>query len=159
MAQDPEIIVPPDVLKAKVGYGAGGVDPEVLARAEAAVAGLQAEYLTWAQGDLERLQGAFDAGRCTPDPQRAQAMRRVFEICHDIKGQGGSFGYDLMTVVGGQLCRFVEAHSSYGEREFAVVQLHIDVMRIVIGDRLVGDGGKVGQRLLNGLRAVLTKLG
>jgi hypothetical protein len=79
-------------------------------------------------------------------------------VAHDIKGQGGSFGYHLMTAVGNQLCRFIENCSTWGPAELDAVKVHIDAMKLVIAQRMEGDGGKVGENLVGGLQAVVAKL-
>lgn len=152
-----EFIQPPDTLKSKVSYGPGGVDLEALERAEAVIAGLQDNYVDWVQDDLRRLQALYQ--QTVGDPaERKERIDAMFRIAHDIKGQGGSFGYDLMTRIGNQLCRLMEGRDDLAPAEFEVVRLHIDAMRLIIGERMQGDGGRVGENLVRGLEAVLDKL-
>lgn len=158
MANKPEIIQVPNPLKNKVTYGPGGVDPAALERAEAVIADLKGDYLTWVQEDLQKLQAAYDKAAAASEGDRTKAMQDVFGVAHDIKGQGGSFGYQLVTVIGNQLCRFIEKREQYGIQEVEAVRLHIDAMRLVINKRMEGDGGRVGANLVAGLSAVLDKL-
>ena len=100
-----EIIHPPNLLKMKVG--SGGVDPDRIAKAEAAVAELAESYIDWALKDLAELQARFAAIRAeTADPR--QRVLDLFQTAHDMKGQGATFGYPLVTQVAKHLCHYVE---------------------------------------------------
>jgi hypothetical protein len=75
-----------------------------------------------------------------------------------MKGQGGSFGYPLMTAVGNSLCRFLEKVDKLPDSALEVVAVHVDTMRVVISNKMEGEGGKMGDRLLNGLDLVVNKV-
>ncbi|MBY0431428.1 MAG: phosphorelay protein [Rhodospirillales bacterium] len=152
-----EFIHPPNTLKSKVSYGPDGVDMDMLEKAEAVIANLQGSYLEWVQEDLTKLQALYSEA-AADESRRPEVFRKIFGISHDVKGQGGSFGYNLMTIIGNQLCRFIEGSKATGTSEMEVIKLHIDAMRLVIGQRLEGDGGKIGDNLVRGLQAVVSKI-
>lgn len=151
-----EVIDPPDTLKDKVTYSSTGVDLSMLEKAEQVIASLQGSYLEWVQEDLVKLQALYERAVAEPD-ERKTILKEVFRVAHDIKGQGGSFGYDLMTTVGNHLCRFVEAQDEAGDADMEVIKLHLDAMRLIIGQRLEGSGGAQGERIVGGLQAVIAK--
>ncbi|WP_404384069.1 phosphorelay protein [Caenispirillum salinarum] len=158
-SEQPEFIQPPDTLKDKVDVTAGGVDLDALEKAEALIAGLQGDYLSWVEGDLEKLQEFYKAAETADPADRREKLRDVFSVAHDVKGQGGSFNYHLMTTIANQLCRFIEKlpeQVSKGQME--VVKVHIDALRLVIAQRLEGDGGRAGSNLVRGLDAVINKV-
>lgn len=156
--EGPKFITPPNTLKAKVGPPtAGGVDLEALERAEAIIANLTDSYLDWVQEDLAKIQTAYDEMAAAGAKTKAD-IDKVFQVAHDIKGQGGSFGYNLMTVVGNQLCRFLEKKESLTASEIQAVKVHIDTMKLIIAQKMTGDGGAEGAKLLKGLEFLLTKL-
>lgn len=153
-----EIFNPPDTLKAKVGTGGpGAVDIETLERAEAVIANLADDYIGWVGNDLVKIDGVLEELSVAKE-NRKPILDRIFQIAHDIKGQGGSFGYDIMTVVGDQLCRFVENLEDAGPGEIEAISLHINAMKMVIAKRLKGDGGKEGDQLIKGLTLVIDKV-
>lgn len=158
MADEPEIIQVPNVLKNKVSFGPDGVDLEALERAEAVIANLQGNYLEWVQEDLQRLQALYETAIKLPEAERAPVMKQIFGIAHDVKGQGGSFGYGLVTAIGNQLCRFLEGRESFTNPELEAVRLHIDTIRMVIAKRMEGDGGREGESLMRGLQLVVNKV-
>lgn len=157
MSDQPKFITPPNTLKGKVTYGPGGVDLDALERAEAVIANLQGNYLTWVQDDLVKLQQFYDLAK-SDEANRPKHVEEIFRVAHDVKGQGGSFDYHLMTAVGNQLCRFIENTSPIGAAELNAIKVHIDAMKLIIAQRMEGDGGKVGENLVSGLQAIVAKL-
>ena len=153
------IINPPSTLKSKVGVGGpNAVDPAALARAEQAIADLGGEYLDWVQEDLKKLEDGFNALKAS-DGGSQELIGVIFRVAHEIKGQGGSFGYDLMTLIGNQLCHFVEELAEAGPSEVEVIGLHLDALKLVMAKQMRGDGGRAGQALLQGLEKVVSKVG
>lgn len=159
MSEDaPEFISPPSTLKGKAPMTNDGVDLEALERAEQVIAGLQDSYLDWVQDDLTNLYAAYEKASAEPSQRQVQ-MEEVFRIAHDVKGQGGSFDYPLMTIIANHLCRFLEHSDEISVSDLQVVKLHIDSMKVVIARRMEGDGGEPGNQLIGGLEAVLAKIG
>jgi hypothetical protein len=155
----PQIINPPNRLKSKVSMGGpGAVDPERLARAEAVIEQMTANYLEWVETDLKKLE--IDLASLVPGADDAETVERIYRTSHDIKGQGGSFGYQLMTEVGALMCRYIEnldGKSLTGE-DIELMNLCHGSMRAVISGRLAGDGGEAGREVLNGLSKVAEKV-
>ncbi|MEQ9109362.1 MAG: Hpt domain-containing protein [Rhodospirillaceae bacterium] len=158
MAQEPEYIYPPNTLKNKVTIDASSVDASALAQAELAIGEMSEDYLEWVKDDLAALQAAYE--KAVSDPASAnEAKEDLHGYAHDIKGQGGSFGYPLMTAVGNQLAKFIESiPGTLTAPQLQVVKVHIDTLKLIIVDRMDGDGGKAGDRLLRALDAVIAKV-
>lgn len=155
---DLEIINPPNNLKDKVREGGpGAVDLATLERAENVIAEMADSYLEWVQEDLVRIEAAYKK-LAAAEGDRSEEADEVFQVAHDIKGQGGSFGYDLMTVIGNELCRLIERNDSFGSAEVQAIKVHIDAMKLVIQTGMKGDGGADGQALVQGIRKVGDKL-
>ena len=153
-----EIINPPNALKQKVGTGgAGAVDSEALERAEQVFTGMTGSYLNWVAEDLVKIYNSYTALKAT-EGDRKEELNGVFQVAHDIKGQGGSFGYDLMTAIGNELCRFIEKSDKTGPGEIEAIKLHIDALKLVIAEDLKGNGGKAGEQMLSGLQKICDKL-
>ena len=153
---DPQFIQPPGNLKQKL-TSAPKLDKDALDKADQVVADLSGEYLQWVADDLENIQAHYDnlkAGKGDP----SEELSEIFRIAHDIKGQGGSFNFHLMTIIGNQLCRFVENRGTPTAADLEVIKVHIDAMRLVIAQRIEGEGGKVGDRLVRGIEAVVNKV-
>jgi len=153
-----KVITPPNTIKMKVKEGGpGAVDMEAIERAEAVIANLADSYLEWVEEDLIKIRKAYENIQNNMD-NPAEDIEKVFQIAHDMKGQGGSFNYDLMTILGNDLCRFVEGKTRISKTDLKVIELYIDTMKIVISKRMSGDGGPEGQKVLAGLAAVVNKI-
>ncbi len=153
-----EVITPPDTLKKKVKTGGpGAVDLDTLNRAEAVIADMTDNYVEGAANDLAKIHQALEDLKAEKKDHK-DALARIFQLSHDMKGQGGSFGYSLMTILGGNLCTFVEYLEDAGPAEVEVVRLHIDAMDLVIAKQMKGDGGTEGAQLLKGLGLVAAKI-
>lgn len=152
------VIKPPDTLSAKVTKGGpGAVDLAAIERAESVIAGMADSYLDWVEDDLVKIAKAQAELKAHKDDP-AEYMDRVFQIAHDMKGQGGSFGYDLMTILGNDLCRFIEGKEKVSGVDLEVIDLYIGTMQVVISKRISGDGGAEGNKVLTGLAAVVDKI-
>jgi len=153
-----EIINPPNAVKAKVKVGGpGAVDATTLAKAEQAIAAMSDRYLDWVQDDIAKIDKAYaDLAAASEDHQ--EELDRVFQVSHDMKGQGGSFGYDLVTAIANQLCRMIEKMDGSGRSELEAIRVHIDAIKLVISQRITGDGGKIGDQIMAGLEKVVQKI-
>ena len=154
----PEIIQPPSHLKDKVSITPGGIDLDALDKAESIIAGMQDAYLEWVEEDLAKLVALLDKVGSAGGGGRKAVFEEIFSVSHDVKGQGGSFDYPLMTHIGNHLCRFIERiDGEPSEKHIDVVRVHVDAMRMVIARRMSGDGGRVGESLIRGLVAAIDK--
>lgn len=158
MSDELEIINPPNLLKSKVKAGGpGAVDAETLNRAEAAIANMTDQYLDWVVNDLDRIASAFNALKDAADDDKAEILESIFQVSHDIKGQGGSFGYDLMTAVGNHLCRLIEHAEPGNPKLIEAIEVHIDTLKLVIAQNIKGTGGPAGEQMLAGLEQIFKK--
>ena len=148
-------------LKDKVSLGGiNAVDPAAIARAEQAIADLADNYLEWAQHDLTKIQTLFaDLGN-DRNEKRESDLKKIFSIGHDMKGQGGSFGFDLVTSVGNHLCRLLERFDGTVKpaTENEAIRIHIDAMTLIIHNNMKGDGGPQGEAMLKGIQQMVAKL-
>ncbi len=152
----PQVIRPPNTLRKKA-ESAPKLDLKALEEADKVVQNLAGDYLKWVSDDIRALQEHVD-GLEQGTLEEKPALDEIFRIAHDIKGQGGSFGYDLMTVIGNHLCRFIENTESATPAHLDVIKVHIDAMRLVVSQKIEGDGGGVGNKLVRGIEAVVAKV-
>lgn len=104
---------------------------QTLARARAAVAALARDYINWARADIDACQKCLDQALARPD-QREAHIRALFAVAHNIKGQGTSFGYPLMTRIGQSLCYLTRTERSFGDGDLSLIAAHLDALRHVL---------------------------
>lgn len=146
--------------KASTGFGSGGpgkISKEALEKAEAEFEKMAEDYPDWVQGYLRRLTEFHS--RCVDTPEnRDKHFKGLSELAHDLKGQGGTFGYPLISRFGESLYNFTTYHDGYIEdNHVEIVKAHIDSMKNVIAHRIAGEGGAVGKELIATLEAVIKK--
>lgn len=130
--------------------------PEAVRRAEAAVAALAENYAVWVREDLQSARKFLENARATA-PDNADAVKDIFGVCHNIKGQGGSFGYELMTSIGHSTCDFIRDTDGASEAMLKIVEAHLAALEFVIEKGIKGDGGDAGRGLLEKLKAYVSE--
>lgn len=142
--------------KAKSGNGPVKTEPDVLRQAEQAVDDLQGDYPAWTQKDIDGLREAINCARRDPKTL-PQAISDIFKCALDLKGQGGGFGYDLITSTGDFLTKFMVERATVSSRDFEIICAHVDTMQAVIRQDIKGDGGKIGNQIVDGLSELVLK--
>lgn len=94
-----------------------GLSPDVLARAENALAALEGRWRRTARADCRILRTELDAlTAAAPEADPAAGTARIFTRAHDMKGQAATFGFPEITDLANRLCRSIEAiHRPAGE--------------------------------------------
>jgi len=155
MSKDDEVQVirVPNMLKKKVGAGRG-INPEALEAAERAVAEMKPEFETWSGEDLVEMQALF-ASACSDEAGRSEHLAELFRRAHNLKGDGGTFEYPLITRIAGSLSGFLEELERPDARDLEVIKAHLDALAVVIGQKISGDGGEMGKVLVEQLQAAV----
>lgn len=132
------------------------ISPEAIAAAEGMLEKMAEDYPDWVSALLLTLQEKH--GRCVDTPEdRKDLFAEINSIAHDMKGQGGTFGYPLMTQFADSLHTITDGRGKYTDNQIELVKSHLDAMRAVIKARLKGDGGPIGKELSETLAKALEK--
>jgi len=143
------------------GQASSGGIAATVKRAQDAVAELSADYQNWALADLAKAEQALAEAR--GDPATAQpALQRLYGVAHDMKGQGGSFGFPLVTHVAQSLCRLLVSPGGSSrhvelpaeEATFGLIEVHLKALRLILEKSVRGEGGDVGQKLVAKLQSM-----
>ncbi|MEZ5757055.1 MAG: hypothetical protein R3D86_02410 [Emcibacteraceae bacterium] len=131
-------------------------DDDLLTEAEEALNEMAEDYPDWVMSVIDEL---FEVHRrCVDDEtNRKGYFERINSIAHDMKGQGGTFGYQLITDFAEGLYNFTSSGSGLTDNHVEIIKAHIDAMRVVIRDRIDGDGGEIGKELKMGLEQSVAK--
>ncbi|MBP5534062.1 MAG: Hpt domain-containing protein [Alphaproteobacteria bacterium] len=123
-------------------------------KAMAVLDDLAKEYVVWVQQDLKNLEDTYSQACSASGDVRDEIIRKsLFRIAHDMKGQGATFGYELVTDIGNHLCRYIERQDTFDKPQMEAVEIHIKALRQIIDKKLIADGGKEGQDLKNKVEA------
>lgn len=139
-----ELFMPPNMLKAKVGGGKGGVDMAAIQRAEQAMDALKGEFNDWIATDVKALIAARARYAATPDTEARAALLRT---AHDIKGQAPTFNFPLIARVASSLTRMIGDLPSGAAIPLQLVDAHVNAIQVIHKQGLKDTGDKIAQAL------------
>ncbi len=122
--------------------------------AETELAALAANYGYWAREQLSEAEQALEAARGMGSGREPE-VQKIFSILHDMKGQGTTFGYDLITLIGGLLCDFIRHIPDATDAELKVVDIHLAAMAIVLDKKIKGSGGDFAEKIQTKLEGII----
>ena len=139
---------PQNALRSKAGYG--GIDPKVLARAEAYIENNDVDFTDIAKDILVRLDKAVAAIRHDENRSKEGINRMVAPVM-EMKANGAMFQYGLLTDVADILLDFLENADNLDDDAMAIVDIHRKTFSIIINGCLKGTGGVQGDILIKEL--------
>jgi len=128
---------------------------KVIIEATDVIEAMTDDYIEWAKGDINRLKEAVS--KLKADSGSKMAIDGVYAIAHDMKGQGSSFGYPLITYVLDNLCKFLGNFDKLEKEDVDIVLLHVEFVDVIIANNLTGKGGEMGAAVLKGMQEILAK--
>ena len=152
-----QVIHVPNTLRAKVGSGTS-IDPALIEQAEAAVQNMSGNFREWAQEDLIKLQALVDDTK-NQTANLHDHYESIFDIVHDLKGQGGTFGYTLITMVGDSLNKFLEGRKESTLDQLPVIIAHVEALKAIMAHDVKGSDNAIGQQIVTGLHQLVQKVG
>ena len=148
MSNPPQIIRPPNALRAKVG-GFGGIDANAIAKAEAALKAMSAQFGQWLNDEIVKLdQAQADIRAKGYTPETAEAL---YFRAHDLKGLGTTYEFPLITRIGASLCRLIDDKDKRLTVSLPLVDAHIDAIKAAVRDSIKTDDHPVGRILIEEL--------
>ncbi len=126
---------------------------EAIARAEEEIKTLKSGYIEWVKADLDQMVGLIDSVRASHGANPA-AIRAIHSSLHNIKGQGATFGFNLVTDIAQVGCRLLQERESVNPEELKVADVCRSLIRVAIEHGMEGDGGEKGRQMLARLVAM-----
>jgi|JI8StandDraft_1071087.scaffolds.fasta_scaffold235677_2 chemotaxis protein histidine kinase CheA len=113
--------------------------------AKSAIEDLRATYLTVSREQIAHLQQLI--GRAAPHDEAWQT--EIYRVAHDLKGQGSTFNYDLVTRIAAGLCHLIKDGGTCEDAKFARRAIaHCQALQVVLDKDIRGLGGEHGAALL-----------
>jgi hypothetical protein len=128
--------------------GGGPLDAATLLRIEAAVAEQSAAFCELVARDIDRMQRLVAAFASRP---RDEVKQDILAITHEVRGQGTSFGFPLLTRIGNALSQFLQSIEDVDDDAVEVIDGHVQAMHGVVSNRISGDGDRVGPQIIRAL--------
>lgn len=152
-----EMIQVPNTLRLKVGSRFGGMDPNAIAKAEAALKGLSGQFGQWLQDEITKLETARAVIR--DEGMSQKAADQLYLHAHDLKGLGATYEFPLITRLAGSLCKLMDEQQYRTIAPMFLVDAHVEAIRAAVRDFIRDTNHPVGRVLAEELeRRVLTYL-
>ena len=143
-SQPIELFMPPNMLKAKVGGGLGGIDMAAMKRAESAMETLKEQFGDWIAADVQALIEARAAYANNPNGDaRGTLLRRA----HDIKGQAPTFDFPLIARVAASLARMIGELPPSTPLPLSLIDAHVNAIQVIHKQNLKDTNDKIAQAL------------
>ena len=140
-----QVFAPPTALRDRLGPRFGRIDPEAIAKAEAALKGLSSQFAEWLQDEIGKLEAAREALR-SQGPSR-DGMDRLYTHAHDLKGLGTTYEYPIVTRIAGSLCKLLGEGDQRLGTPLALVNAHVNAIRAAVRDGVRDSDTPVGAAL------------
>jgi len=128
---------------------------EILAKAEAAIDRLAAEYPRHAGRDIANLDRY--AERMASDRRnRTTHYNEILRIAHDVRGQGALFGYPLITRCAGSLCRATRLLEAHDRVIPDIVRAHVAAMQAILETGVTGVENRTALAIAAGLEMLVS---
>ena len=114
---------------------------------------LSQKFPAWASGDVQKVKQFLADVSGIFGQERTDFIRaKIYPKVHDLKGQGTTFGYPLITDIGSHMCRLITSKSSFSSADLIVLKNDTQMMETVLWKKLKGDGGSKGAEILEKLK-------
>jgi CheY-like chemotaxis protein len=147
---------PPRFLRAKTG-GDISFDASQIANIQNELDSWNDDFVNWTLDYIENLKRLVAATRRKEPSQRRGDFDKVNQIAHELRGQGGIFGYPLVSLVAKSLFELTKDTLDRSDECLHLIQNHIETLQIVLRDEVRGDGGNLGFEIVKAMRLANAK--
>jgi len=129
---------------------------ENIAEAQEVINDHKNDFREWVVKDIESLNDCYNRAISNiADP--SADMEEMAKLASTIKAHGGTFGYNLATLVAKSLDKFCNKVPNPTVEQMTVIRKHIDTLSVIFAKNIEGDGGEIGKELLGGLLTLVEK--
>jgi len=132
------------------------INSDMIKRAEKAVEELASQYSGWAADDIVKLRGLLSEAE-NDAATRDERLHDIYRIAHDMRGQGSTFGFPLVTRIAGLLCTYLKMPDE-GDVAIDTVRAHIDALEKVIEHKATDEASAAAVEILSTLKSATDKL-
>ncbi len=132
-------------------------DPLIIEAAQARIQRLVGDYADWVKRYVSSMTNSLAALEIGgwPEDGNAKNVANINRIAHELRGQSGTFDYQLITSFGKSLYQAtMDPEMKITENRLKLIEAHIDAIRNVFRNRITGGGGQVGKALLSEIENV-----
>lgn len=115
------------------------------------------DFRDWTLDYIKQIDAALEACRASQTADRRKPFNRINFLAHEMRGQGGTFGYPLVSRVARSLFDLTLHNLDRSDSCCDLIGEHIRILKAVVRDKIKGDGGMIGRELLDELQRANAK--
>ena len=133
--------------------GVPEIDMALIEQAEAKIENMAGDYAEWVTKSVRELSGALSLLAKGEGDSKALIVK-LNTLAHEFRGQGGVFGYPLVTNFGKSLYEAtLNENMDVTPNHIEFFKAHVDSINAVMTEKVKGDGGEIGRALVQGITA------
>ncbi|PCJ96035.1 MAG: hypothetical protein COA45_11610 [Zetaproteobacteria bacterium] len=148
--RDATFIMPPNILKAKVG--SGGLSAQVLKHAQKLLETHTEDFTPLADIYLSHMiKGIENAENIDEKDHTEELINTILLPCVQLKANGAMFHYQLITRIADRFVQFMEVVERLDSETLEIARAFHTTIKIVVAGKISGNGGSQGDRLVEEL--------
>jgi HPt (histidine-containing phosphotransfer) domain-containing protein len=136
----------------KVGPGVGA-SSLALARAERVVEKMKDAYEERMGLEIDELLATYEKMQIAG----AYDLDALHDRAHEIRGEAGTFGYNLVSDISKLFCELLSPMEEVGTNEKLAIRAHLNAMQTVASQKITGAGPEVAKQVVEGLNTIVAK--
>ncbi len=156
---EPKVWLPDFSLKLKLGKNVrldSIITENVLNQSQAAINSITSNSLLWIKENLNELKRLYDI-LVSPNPL-PEIASDISDILLAVNSRAGTFGYSRVGEISYILYLFVRNKMDVNNKNHhVVIQKHLQVLQVLLGNQMEGDAGEVGEQVASDLKGLIDK--
>ena len=140
-----QVFAAPTALRDRLGPRFGRIDPDAIAKAEAALKGLSSQFGQWLLDEVGKLEAAREAIRVGGSTRAT--LDQLFTRAHDLKGLGATYEFPIVSRIAGSLCKLLGDGDTRLNTPMALVDAHVHAIRAAVRDNIRDSDNPTGAAL------------
>jgi hypothetical protein len=129
------------------------INSDTIRRAEEAVGRLSDQYRGWVRGDIEKLRKCLEDASAGGEA-RIDAYKVIRQIAHDMRGQGTTFGYPLVTRIAQSISHILKNRSADDDND-ATLDAHINAVERIIEENVADPTSSAAAAIIGSLELAI----
>lgn len=110
------------------------------------------DFMDWTAEYVGQLEQLYKAASELPVEKRKATFNKISMIAHELRGQGGVFGYPLISNIAESLFDLTHQMLDRSDDSLQLVKEHLDTLKAVMREKIRGDGGAIGVAVMHALK-------
>ncbi len=154
----PKIWMPDFSLKMKLGKNIhlnDFITEEILVQSQSAINSIMTDSLGWIKDNINDLKRLYSG---LSESSAPESVAEISNVLLTINSRAGTFGYTRAAQIVYFLYLFIRNNFNVkDEGHRLVIKKHIEVLQVIFGNQMSGDGGAVGEQIAKELKTLIGK--